>query len=84
MIRRCDDRDLDSIWTIINDGAQAYRGVIPEDRWTEPYMSREKLKKEIDDGVVFWGCEEGGELAGVISRSQVLQFVQMRAELKAA
>src|SRR6201985_2779938 len=49
MIRRCDEQDFDSIWAIINDGAQVYRGVIPEDRWTEPYMSREKLRHEIDD-----------------------------------
>ena len=60
MIRRCDDCDFDLIWAIINDGAQAYRGTIPEDRWTEPYMSREKLQHEIDDGVVFWGYEDAG------------------------
>ena len=51
MIRRCDGRDFDQIWTIVNDGAQAYKGIIPADRWTEPYMSREKLQHEIDDGV---------------------------------
>src|SRR6266571_1394776 len=62
MIRRCDPRDFESIWTIINDGAQAYKGTIPADRWTEPYMSREKLQKEIDEGVVFWGYEDGGKL----------------------
>lgn len=39
MIRRCDDRDFELIWAIINDGAQAYKGIIPADRWTEPYMS---------------------------------------------
>lgn len=60
MIRRCDDRDFELIWTIINDGAQAYKGTIPADRWTEPYMSREKLQDEIDEGVVFWGYEEAG------------------------
>jgi hypothetical protein len=49
MIRRCDDRDFELIWTIINDGAQAYKGAIPADRWTEPYMSWEKLHDEIDD-----------------------------------
>jgi hypothetical protein len=32
MIRRCGDRDFDVIWTIINDGAQAYKGIIPADR----------------------------------------------------
>jgi hypothetical protein len=35
-------RDFALIWAIINDGAQAYRWTIPADRWTEPYMSREK------------------------------------------
>jgi N-acetylglutamate synthase-like GNAT family acetyltransferase len=66
MIRRCDDRDFEAVWAIINDGAQAYKGAIPADRWTEPYMSREKLQHEIDEGVVFWGYEEGGNLTGVM------------------
>jgi GNAT superfamily N-acetyltransferase len=66
MIRRCDDQDFDLIWTIINDGAQIYRGVIPEDRWTDPYMSREKLQHEINEGVVFWGFPDGGTLRGVM------------------
>lgn len=71
MIRRCDHREFHTIWTIINDGARAYKGVIPEDRWTEPYMSKEKLKHEMDDGVVFWGYEEMGTLAGVMGIQEV-------------
>ena len=60
------------IWAIINDGAQAiYKGIIPADRWTDPYMSREKLQHEIDDGVVFWGYEESGALAGVMGIQEV-------------
>jgi len=51
MIRRCDNSDFELIWAIINDGAQAYKGIIPTDRWTEPYMSREKLQHEIDQGL---------------------------------
>jgi hypothetical protein len=50
MIRRCEDSDSEVIWTIINDGAQAYKGVIPADQWTEPYMSREEMQHEISDG----------------------------------
>ena len=46
------------MYEIINDAAQAYRGVIPEDRWHEPYMPIEELKHEMDDGVQFWGYEE--------------------------
>jgi hypothetical protein len=71
MIRRCEDSDSEVIWTIINDGAQAYKGVIPADQWTEPYMSREKMQHEISDGVVFWGFEEGGELVGVMGIQKV-------------
>ena len=78
MIRRCDDRDFELIWTIINDGAEAYRGTIPADRWTEPYMSREKLQCEIDEGVVFWGYEEAGVLVGVMGLQQVQDVTLIR------
>ena len=78
MIRRCDDRDFESVWIIINDGAQAYRGTIPEDRWTEPYMSREKLQHEIDDSVVFWGYEDAGNLLGVMGLQQVRDVTLIR------
>ncbi len=54
------------IYGIINDAAQAYKGVIPADRWHEPYMPIEELKHEIEDGVEFWGYEETGDLIGVM------------------
>ena len=78
MIRCCDDRDVELIWAIINDGARAYKGVIPADRWTEPYMSREKLRHEIEDGVTFWGHEAGGELAGVMGLQDVKDVTLIR------
>jgi N-acetylglutamate synthase-like GNAT family acetyltransferase len=66
MIRRCEETDFNAMYEIINDAASAYRGVIPEDRWHDPYMSREHLRQEIGDGVEFWGWETGGKLAGVM------------------
>ena len=66
MIRKCQESDLNRIVDIINDAAQAYKEVIPEDRWNEPYMSFEELKKEIEGGVVFWGLEYDGQLLGVM------------------
>jgi N-acetylglutamate synthase-like GNAT family acetyltransferase len=78
MIRRCDDRDSEVIWAIINDGAQAYRGVIPADQWTEPYMSREEMQGEISEGVVFWGFEDGGELVGVMGIQKVQDVTLIR------
>ena|ERR1700730_10278882 len=71
MIRRCEKDDAQRIWEIINDGAQAYKGVIPEDQWTEPYMSREEMEREIEDGVGFWGFEDSGELVGVMGIQKV-------------
>jgi GNAT superfamily N-acetyltransferase len=78
MIRRCDERDFEVIWAIINDGAQAYKGIIPADRWTEPYMSRAKLQHEIDEGVMFCGYEEAGTLAGVMGIQQVQDVTLIR------
>src|SRR5271163_4343789 len=78
MIRRCDEHDFELIWTIINDGAQAYKGIIPADRWTEPYMPREKLRHEIADGIEFWGCEHAGILAAVIGLQQVRDVTLIR------
>jgi GNAT superfamily N-acetyltransferase len=57
--------DFDAILKVINDAAQAYKGVIPDDRWKEPYMSAEELREEIEAGVRFFGWVEGGHLLGV-------------------
>jgi GNAT superfamily N-acetyltransferase len=78
MIRQCDDRDFDLIWAIVNDGARAYKRIIPEDRWTEPYMSRNHLRQEIDDGVAFWGNEQAGTLQGVMGMQRVRDVTLIR------
>jgi len=66
MIRTCTPDDLSAVCAIVNDAAQAYRGVIPPDRWHEPYMPMTELEREVAHGVVFWGMEADGELAGVM------------------
>jgi GNAT superfamily N-acetyltransferase len=65
-IRRCSAADVPALFTIVNDAAQAYRGIIPADRWHEPYMPREELEAEIAAGVAFWGAEASGRLVGVM------------------
>ena len=66
MIRRCQDADFDRIAAVINDSAQAYQGIIPEDCWTDPYMSKDELQGEVRHGVQFWGYEEEGQLVAVM------------------
>lgn len=65
-IRKNLEADLAEMLAIVNDAAQAYRGVIPADRWHEPYMPMNELVKEIAAGVVFWVAEEKGRMLGVM------------------
>lgn len=78
MIRRCAEDEFEQIYTIINDGALAYKGVIPDDCWAEPYMSRHKLQHEMDAGVVFWGWEDKGVLHGVMGLQGAQDVVLIR------
>ena len=65
-IRACAAADLPQIFAIINDAAQAYKGVIPADRWHEPYMPMAELEAQLADGIVFSGYESNGRLVGVM------------------
>jgi N-acetylglutamate synthase-like GNAT family acetyltransferase len=66
LIRRGCESDTPAILTIINAAAEAYRGVIPVDRWREPYMPADVLDEEIAHGVMFWVAEEDGLVLGVM------------------
>lgn len=66
MIFKCEQTDLKDIGDIINDAAIAYKGIIPADRWQEPYMPEAELQKQIDEGVQFWCWKEHGEMMGVM------------------
>src|SRR2546429_936563 len=65
-IRPCRDDERGAILAIVNVAAQAYRGVIPADRWHEPYMPMRELDNEIAAGVAFWGYEADGALVGIM------------------
>ena len=66
-LRRIRDDERGEVLAIVNGAAEAYRGVIPADRWHEPYMSAEEFAREIAAGVEFWGIDDaGGTLAGVM------------------
>ena len=59
-VRRSTPADVPAIFAIVNDAAQVYRGVIPADRWHEPYMPMEELAA----GVAFWVYTENSQVAG--------------------
>ncbi len=78
MIRRCAEADFDAILTIVNDAARAYDGVIPADRYHEPYMPAEELRGEIEARVVFWAWEEAGAVRGIMGIQDVKDVALIR------
>ena len=78
MIRECLEDDFEAIYEIINDAAQAYRGIIPLDCWHDPYMPREELREEMSAGVAFLGYEKDGELVGVMGTQGVQDVMLIR------
>ena len=70
-IRPVRDDEHEAILAIVNAAAETYRGVIPADRWHEPYMGGDELDAEIASGVAFWGYDDGGELVGVMGVQRV-------------
>jgi N-acetylglutamate synthase-like GNAT family acetyltransferase len=78
MIRICTDNDFRIMHSIINDAAIAYKGVIPADRWKEPYMPEDELRRQIDEGVAFWGYENEGELTGVMGVQPIQDVTLIR------
>jgi GNAT superfamily N-acetyltransferase len=77
-ISPCQAADLAMIHEIINESAAAYKGVIPADRWHEPYMSMPELEMEINRGVQFHGYRIGAELVGVMGIQHVKDVTLIR------
>jgi len=78
VVRQCLDKDFEVILAIINDGAEAYRSVIPLDRWKEPYMGADELRHEIEKGVSFSGAERDELLVGVMGIQLVADVILIR------
>jgi GNAT superfamily N-acetyltransferase len=76
VIRRCSSPA--AIAAVVNAAAVAYRGVIPADRWHEPYMPVSEVEAEIAAGIEFWGFSSEGELLGVMGMQPVDDVVLIR------
>lgn len=78
MMRRCTQKDAKAIAEVINQAAQAYRGVIPDDRWKEPYMPYDEVVAEIRAGVSFWAYLQYDAIAGVMGIQPVRDVTLIR------
>ncbi len=66
MIRKLDNTEFQTIFDIVNDAAEVYRGKIPSDCWREPYMSKEEIAKEIRTGIQFYCYTEKNVIVAVM------------------
>ncbi len=66
MIERYTSEDFDTLYEIINDASSAYKGIIPADRWHEPYMPEKELQEQLEDGIEFWCYKQNNEIVGVM------------------
>jgi len=78
MIRKLASSEFDAILMVVNDAAQAYKGIIPQDRWHEPYMPASELKSEIESGVEFYGWIENDVLVAVMGIQLVKDVTLIR------
>jgi N-acetylglutamate synthase-like GNAT family acetyltransferase len=78
MLDRCTPNDFRDIYEIINDAASAYKGVIPADRWHEPYMPEDELTSQIEQGVDFWCYKEDGKILGIMGIQDRLDVTLIR------
>lgn len=78
MIRKLMPSDFNSILRVINDAAVAYKGIIPNDRWKEPYMLAEELREEIKLGISFFGWIKDGSIIGVMGNQSVKDTTLIR------
>jgi GNAT superfamily N-acetyltransferase len=78
MVRPCTPADAEQILAVINDGARAYRGVIPDDCWHEPYMPMSELQRELDAGVRFWCIDDEGQIDAVMGIQDVQDVALIR------
>ena len=78
MIRKYTKRDISKILHVINDASLRYKGVIPDDCWHEPYMSKHELIDEFNDGVCMYGFHDNNKLIGVIGTQEVKDVILIR------
>lgn len=78
MICKLTNADFNSILTVVNNAAEAYKGIIPEDRWKEPYMPAHELKEEIESGLQFYGWIENNALIAVMGIQPVNDVTLIR------
>jgi hypothetical protein len=78
MISEYTKNELTPILSVINNAALKYKGVIPNCCWKEPYMPKQDLINEFDNGVRMFGYDKDNKLVGVMGIQEVEDVTLIR------
>ena len=78
MITECTKKNISNILYVINDASLKYKGIIPNDCWHEPYMSKQKLTNEFSNGVRMFGYNKDNTLVGVMGIQELKDVTLIR------
>ena len=78
MIKECTKKNISDILHVINDASLKYKGIIPNDCWNEPYMSKQKLTNEFSNGVRMFGYNKDNTLVGVMGIQELKDVTLIR------
>ncbi len=78
MISEYTKNELTPILSVINNAALRYKGVIPNCCWKEPYMPKQDLINEFDNGVRMFGYDKDNKLVGVMGIQEVEDVTLIR------
>ena len=78
MITECTKKNISNILYVINDASLKYKGIIPNDCWHEPYMTKQKLINEFANGVRMFGYNKNNTLVGVMGIQELKEVTLIR------
>ena len=78
MISEYTKSDTSKILHVINDASSRYKGIIPDNCWHEPYMSKQELVDEFIHGVRMFGYNRNNKLIGVIGIQKIKDVILIR------
>ena len=78
MIAEYTKSDISKILYVINDAAMKYQGIIPDDCWCEPYMTKQNLVEEFTNGVRMFGNKKNNKLVGVMGIQKLKDVTLIR------
>ena len=78
MITECTKKNISKILYVINDASLKYKGIIPNDCWHEPYMTKQKLINEFANGVRMFGYNKNNTLVGVMGIQELKDVTLIR------